>query len=284
VQKKRIELVVGCPLLQDGRDYILQDGRRVFINYSKPHHGGGSFYLGLPNRLQPKDALVLLLGDKDLVFPEAEMLLRYKDAYPRSSNRRPIPNLKKIGDKFVLRIERLGLTISLDDRVGAYEELKTAPMRRKIMQAGFGRPYRDVSEAGKRAAPEPFTVDPDLIDRGTRGHARTLNELAAYLRTLGVEPLEPAPGDPLFDLGWIHEGATHVAEIKSLSRDNQERQLRLGLGQVLRYRHLLGQRIEHVVAVLVTELEPSDLNWNELCGSLDVKLVQPPHFEGLLDR
>ena len=48
------------------------------------------------------------------------------------------------------------------------------------------------------------------------------------------------------------EGTVFVAEIKSITDDNEEEQFRLGLGQVLRYRHRL-QKLghEHVVAVLV---------------------------------
>ena len=260
----------------------MPDGRRVVIGYSKPHHNGTGFYLGLPNRLQPNDVLILLLGDEDLVFPHAETLLRHKAGYRRSSNKRPIPDFQKRDGIFLLRVARLGLTISLDDRVDAYEELKGTSKNPSILSAEFGRPYRIVSEASTSAAREPFTVDPDLVDRGTRGHARTLNALAAHLQNLGIQPLEANVDDPPFDVGWSHEGVTFVAEIKSLTRDNEERQLRLGLGQVLRYRHMLCRRIDAVVAALVVEFEPSDPEWKNLCDSLGIQLAFPPDFVRLM--
>src|SRR5262249_32562190 len=90
----RIEVAIGQSLRQVGRDYVLPDNRRVVICYSKFHPRNAYFYLGLPNRLQNDDILVLLLGDKHLVFPKAEAILRYKGDYPRSDGGRPIPGLQ----------------------------------------------------------------------------------------------------------------------------------------------------------------------------------------------
>ncbi len=88
---ERLETSTRKPIRKSGRDFVMHDGRRVVVCYSRSHHGGSDFYLGLPNRLQPHDALVLLLDDSHLVFPGAEFLLRYKESYPRSGNGRPIP-------------------------------------------------------------------------------------------------------------------------------------------------------------------------------------------------
>src|ERR1700691_3453561 len=82
----RIEAVIGQPLRQLDRDLFLPDNRRVVICYSKFHSHNSYFYLGLPSRLQDNDVLVLLLGDKHLVFPKAESLLRYRESYPRSGD------------------------------------------------------------------------------------------------------------------------------------------------------------------------------------------------------
>lgn len=279
---RQIETATGGPLQQAGQDYFLPDGRRVLICYSKSHHDERDFYLGLPNRLRPTDAIVLLLGDRDLVFPSAQSLLRYKDSYPRSGNGRSIPNLQKRDGHFVLRVAELGLTILLDDRLEAYGELANAPGHIEVVSRGFGRPFRKASEVTTSGIRDPFTVDPDLIDRGTRGHARTLNALAVYLETLGIRPLEAGTDDPPFDLGWVVDDCTFIAEIKSLTKDNEERQLRLGLGQILHYHYLLGKRTNGIVAALVTELEPSDPDWKELCVSLGVRLSFPPDFKGLI--
>jgi hypothetical protein len=65
-----------------------------------------------------------------------------------------------------------------------------------------------------------------------------------------------------------------VAEVKSITADNEEAQLRLGLGQVLRYRRRLSALgHDRVVAVLVPERQPCDPSWRELCQDLGVVLL-----------
>jgi hypothetical protein len=56
----------------------------------------------------------------------------------------------------------------------------------------------------------------------------------------------------------------YVAEVKSLTLKNEEKQLRRGLGQVLLYWHVLGQAA-NVVPVLAAEREPTDASWPDLC-------------------
>lgn len=67
-----------------------------------------------------------------------------------------------------------------------------------------------------------------------------------------------------------------VAEVKSLTPTNEERQLRLGLGQLLRYRQALAAVLPGgVVGWLVVENEPSDIGWSTLCDELGLKLMWP---------
>ncbi len=65
-----------------------------------------------------------------------------------------------------------------------------------------------------------------------------------------------------------------MAEVKSITAENEEHQLRLGPGQVLRYRQRLAA-LGHdpVVAVLVPERQPRDPSWRELCQDLEVVLL-----------
>jgi hypothetical protein len=74
---------------------------------------------------------------------------------------------------------------------------------------------------------------------------------------------------------------TYVAEVKSITSANEEHQLRLGLGQVLRYRHMLAADGRAVNAVLVPEREPSDPSWIHLCRAVGVTLAWPAQFEEL---
>jgi len=158
-----------------------------------------------------------------------------------------------------------------------------APHRQLSGETGFGQAFRKANEAASSAPKDPFIVDPDLVNRGNRGHAQTLNALADFLDARGVQPLGPGPGDPLFDIGWTRGAARFVAEVKSLTENNEEHQLRLGLGQVLRYQHALLGRFHPVHAVLVVEREPGDSAWKKLSRSHEVRLLWPPDFVGLLE-
>jgi hypothetical protein len=143
----------------------------------------------------------------------------------------------------------------------------------------LGRPYTDVGKLSPASPREPFETDPDKVDRGNQGHADTQDGLARFLRDSGIEPLAPAADDPEFDLAWDHDGIVHVAEVKSITDANEETQLRLGLGQVLRYRHSLASRGRKVVAVLVPERRPADESWLVLCRDLGVVLAWPGMFD-----
>ena|ERR1700722_3979196 len=84
----------------------------------------------------------------------------------------------------------------------------------------------------------------------------------------------PKVNEPNFDVAWQVGSRIFVAEIKSLTLKNEEKQLRLGLGQVLRYAYQLNGQFE-AVPVLVVERRPSDASWILLCRQLDVILTWP---------
>ncbi len=285
--RSRVEAVLGKPLREEGPDYALPDGRLVAIYYSKIHDRGDTF-LGVKNRIRNDDILVFLLGDetypKHLIFPRAEDLLRYKESFTPVGNDRVVPPIRVSNGSFVLRRPSKGLAISLDDRIDAYHELLYPPDQAEARTTPIGRTFTEDDEDAVPRAAAPGVADPDLVGRGNRAHKHTRNALGAYLKSLGIQPLDPVPSDPPFDLAWWKGGILYVAEVKSLTRENEERQLRLGLGQLLRYSHLLRKRAEHVIPVLVPELKPRDSEWGQLCKALNVKLVFPPDFEALIDE
>lgn len=147
-----------------------------------------------------------------------------------------------------------------------------------------GQPYMR-PPAGGSAAPRSrvFRFDPDAIDRGTNAHKKVQNQLADAVRARGWEPRSPSDSDPLFDVGWIAADAAWIAEVKSLTPANEERQLRLGLGQVLSYAHLVDWGFENNHAVLAVERKPSSAYWSDLCHSHGVALSWPEVFDELLD-
>jgi hypothetical protein len=127
-----------------------------------------------------------------------------------------------------------------------------------------------------------FEVDPNLIDRGTTAHMDVQDGLAEALRNHGLQPLSPKPGDPQFDIAWIQDGVAFVTEVKSLTDANEEGQLRLGLGQVLSYVHLLNwPGVQAVRGVLSVERRPTADYWTTLCAEHDVVLTWPEAYDDL---
>ena len=156
--------------------------------------------------------------------------------------------------------------------------------RSKGVPVTLGQPYMRPSPGGS-ATPTSrvFRFDPDAIDRGTNAHKKVQNQLADAVRARGWEPRSPSDSDPLFDVGWIAADAAWIAEVKSLAPTNEERQLRLGLGQVLSYAHLVDWGFEDNRPVLAVEREPSSAYWSDLCQSHGVALSWPEVFDELLD-
>lgn len=142
--------------------------------------------------------------------------------------------------------------------------------------------YLTANETTTTKPREPFSVDPNEVDRALRAHAATQNALAAWVRAFRMKPLRPAGITADFDIAWDDGTIFSVAEIKSLTSGNETAQLRLGLGQVLHYAMLLGSNGRAVRPVLAIERAPTDLRWVALCGAHGVLLVWPDVFD-LLD-
>lgn len=121
---------------------------------------------------------------------------------------------------------------------------------RRVVRESLSTPYKHVDPTRKAPPRDPFEVDPDAIDRGLRGHAETQEGLVNVVLAHGLLPLSPGPGEPLFDIAWREDGRVTVVEVKSLTGANEVGQIRLGLGQVLDYQHLLERSGSAVRAVL----------------------------------
>jgi hypothetical protein len=157
-------------------------------------------------------------------------------------------------------VQPLGLGEAIDgaEAAAVAEEDPAGPATEAV-----GEQYIDENEGVVTKERDPFAIDPTVVDRALQAHRRVQNELAAKVRFEGLTPLRPRASDPKFDLAWNDGSALHVIEVKSLSPTNEEQQLRLGLGQVLRYRHLLKSSQLPVRPVLAVEHEPSDPTWEE---------------------
>lgn len=149
--------------------------------------------------------------------------------------------------------------------------------------APLGTDYRPANESVTSATPEPFEVDPDERDRGTQAHALTQNTLSEAVRGRGHEPRSPTSNEPNYDVAWNEaEDTLVVAEVKSVSPKNSEKQLRLALGQVLRYRDLLETPGRTVRSVIALSSPPHDQRWTELCRKYDIGLIWMPDIGSML--
>jgi hypothetical protein len=143
--------------------------------------------------------------------------------------------------------------------------------------------YRRADEGAAVSERGPFSVDPTKIERALKSHAATQNALAAHLTTLGLNPRSPLRAEPNYDIAWETTSDLYIGEVKSLPLDQEENQLRIGLGQVLRYRQKLRDRHPErkIVAALIPEHEPLDKSWDRLCSELGVLLAWPGAFDRL---
>jgi hypothetical protein len=182
------------------------------------------------------------------------------------------PYLNKLPTEFVALFPALATATREASPDAADDGVRATP--------SLGTAYREARVSPLPSERQPFTVDPALVERGLKGHSDMQNALAQVLRQAGIEPRSSLPREPNFDLAWETEGTVFVAEVKSITDDNEEEQLRLGLGQVLRYRHRLGHLgHDRVVAVLVPERTPRDPSWRELCHELGVALLSRNEIE-----
>jgi hypothetical protein len=195
-----------------------------------------------------------------------------------------------IGDSFPNRNGRVGLRFGFNNTALQHVFEQVTPEVGARIEAAFraerieslGVPFRSPPAPAPVSAAQPFDVDPDAVDRGLQAHHLTLEALASWVRGQGWEPRLPAPGEPLYDLSWQDdEGGIHVAEVKSTTQDNGEKQLRLGLGQVLRYRHALAASGRKVQAWLVPEEPVQDDTWGVMCAELGVRLTSPVELHAL---
>jgi hypothetical protein len=147
-----------------------------------------------------------------------------------------------------------------------------------------GVAYQGARPTAPTANRGPYEVDPDKVDRGRQAHEDTLEALASAVRAQRLEPLEPEKRNPPYDLAWETPTSIFVADVKSLTLANAEHQLRLGLGQVLRYWHSMATYDKPVIPVLAVEEKPEDSSWLSLCERLGVHLVWPERMPEVIAK
>lgn len=111
------------------------------------------------------------------------------------------------------------------------------------------------------------------LERSVRSHAIIQNAVAKAAIGVGLTPWSPAFDGPAFDVALSYSGmCVFVVEVKSATVENFEFQMRIGLGQVLRYAQRLGSDEYRVIPVIAVEICP-DNSWVSLCKELGVGML-----------
>jgi len=242
----------------------------------QPHTRAG-VYVGLEAFRYLADSISLgdIRAQRDRLERAVESLkadagppLYFPFEFSRKRDLRPIQGyLFKIPALFIEMFEKL------KEEIAAMHE----PREHQLEPLGPA-PYRRANEAGSVAQSDPFSVDPAIKERALRSHAATQNALADLLTSRGLCPFSSLGDQPNFDIAWEQGDTLWVAEVKSLTVENEEKQLRLGLGQILRYRQLCSQQ-RRTRAALIIERAPRDKTWITLCTSLGVVLAWPDEWD-----
>ncbi|WP_139128604.1 hypothetical protein [Micromonospora humi] len=148
---------------------------------------------------------------------------------------------------------------------------------------GFDRPYTGVTMTGDLPAQRSF--DADAYRAGGDEHDRLCRSLIAHLSRSGSAAGSGLAGVNV-DLAWRDvDGHQFIAEVKSVLAGNEVEQLRLGLGQVLDYRHRLAAHGVAATAVLLVS-HCTDPAWPAICADSGVLLLtaeEEPTWPAKLD-
>lgn len=135
----------------------------------------------------------------------------------------------------------------------------------------FGVSYKYADENSRNIEnSEPFSADPNLLDRALQLHSITQNTIANWVQGEGLKPISPNSKTCDFDIAWESEHGRVVCEVKSLSDTNEVHQFRLGLGQVLEYAHLTS-----AIPLLMFSRKPNSLSLIEAALNAGVKVLWP---------
>ena len=135
----------------------------------------------------------------------------------------------------------------------------------------FGTTYKYADENPRDIQdPDPFTTDPNLLDRALQLHSITQNTIANWVIGEGITPISPDSTTCDFDIAWESIQGRIVCEVKSLSEQNETHQFRIGLGQILEYSYL-----SSAVPVLMFSRRPKNQDLIAAAQNAGVRVLWP---------
>ena len=161
--------------------------------------------------------------------------------------------------------------------------LQPGEVKETIQVEILGTSYRLADEEVAISKHKPFEIDPDVVDRGSQAHRRIQNKVATMLNSNGIVAQSPNNTTINFDIGWAVGGSYYIAEVKSVTKKNEEKQLRLGLGQILRYASLVSPESKKTIKPILIAEVVHDPSWYDTCAAVGVRLIESKDIENLLD-
>lgn len=116
------------------------------------------------------------------------------------SDSRPLRAFQGYMTKFPRALVDLVPELAEVGRIAAVTRPTSRAPAPSVAESGLGIDYRHVDPEVRTARRQPFSVDPDLIDRALQSHAATQESLAAAVEAAGLTTRSAAPGEPVFDL------------------------------------------------------------------------------------
>lgn len=142
---------------------------------------------------------------------------------------------------------------------------------------GFDRPYAAAATTADLPAQRSF--DAAAYRAGVEEHDQLCRLLIERLARAGVRAGAGLVGVDV-DLAWRDgAGRQFIAEVKSVVGSNEVEQLRLGLGQVLEYRHRLAELGVPATAVLLVSTSSRPV-WRDICAGSNVVLLSGDDEDG----
>ena len=194
------------------------------------------------------------------------------------------PDVRLATDTFHLESKRLDIAALSDFElmetcIRACAKLSEFVLDQLVITRAYGemRPATLRLVAEDTEPSDPWLYDPSERDRSSAVHRALENWLLTRLRSLGVEPMDPA-GEPYFDVAWSVHNTLFVCEVKS-TINNETKQLRLATGQLLHYIALLERVHEGTIrGVILTPSPPAGDVWQSLLDRLGVTLLWPDRW------
>lgn len=127
-------------------------------------------------------------------------------------------------------------------------------------------------------------MDLDGLDARTDEHMKLQDIVSDALADLGLKPLSWRAPEPIYDLAFELDSMIVVVEVKTLGTGAHSQQMRLGLGQLLEYRHRLSEFHQRDVRGLLVASQLIPAPWPAIFASADAAVASSAELRAGLSQ